>query len=346
MSSLNEFKRAINNGHDEDTIFFKNGTADNYSYDNFLKGRSPQAAELFRQAKLVAKTDFSVILSGESGTGKESIAKYIHWASERRDKPFVAIDCGTLTKELAASEFFGHLKGSFTGAIESKVGQFEMAHEGTIFLDEISNLPYDIQISLLRVIQERKIRRVGSLKEINIDVRIIAASNVSLEKLIKKNKFREDLYHRINEFSLDLPPLREREEDIELFANYFLTLTSLQLDKKLLGFQQKVLNAFKECHWPGNLREMKNVIKRATLLTEDIQITLKDIPEYVIESKKTNGPTSKDLKSVAENAERKRIIEVLKKVRKNKSKAARILDIDRKTLYNKIKALDINVDEL
>lgn len=322
---------------------------------NLVIGRSKEADKLHNQIKLVAPTNYSVIIYGESGTGKESVAYSIHTQSSRRDKPFIAVDCGSLTKELAGSELFGHEKGSFTGAMQTKIGQFELANGGTIFLDEIGNLTYDIQVSLLRVIQERKIRRIGSQKETNIDVRIIVASNEKLSEVTSKGKFREDLYHRFNEFSIDLPPLRERNEDIMLFADFFLKNANAELNKKIDGFVPEVEKIFLDYNWPGNLREMNNIIKRAALLTSKDVITLETLPQEIIfqskfnliEDSKDNMVHSKDmpdLKSAALHAEYEKILEVLRKVNFNKSKAALILNIDRKTLYNKMKTFNLLVN--
>jgi two-component system response regulator HydG len=324
----------------------------------FVIGKSKEAEKLQTQIQLVGPTNYSVVLYGESGTGKESIAYSIHANSTRKDKPFVAVDCGALSKELAGSELFGHEKGSFTGALQAKVGQFEYANGGTIFLDEIANLPYDIQVSLLRVIQERKIRRVGSQKETDIDVRIIVASNEKLSEATSKGKFREDLYHRFNEFSIDLPPLRERGGDIMIFANFFLNNACSELNKIIDGFDPEVEKIFLEYNWPGNLREMNNVIKRAALLCNKNKLTLETLPqEIVFQSKFTltddkstetkNQLIAKglpELKSAALNAEYEKIIEVLRKVNFNKSKAAIMLDIDRKTLYNKMKTFNILIN--
>ena len=322
---------------------------------NLVVGKSKEAEKLHTQIKLVAPTNYSVIIYGESGTGKESVAYSIHTQSTRKDKPFIAVDCGSLTKELAGSELFGHEKGSFTGAMQTKIGQFELANGGTIFLDEIGNLTYDIQVSLLRVIQERKIRRIGSQKETNIDVRIIVAANEKLSEVTAKGKFREDLYHRFNEFSIDLPPLRDRNEDIMLFADFFLRNANAELKKNIEGFVPEVEKIFLDYNWPGNLREMNNIIKRAALLTSKDVITLETLPQEIIfqskfnliEDSKENTMSSKDmpdLKSAALHAEYEKILEVLRKVNFNKSKAAQILNIDRKTLYNKMKTFNLLVN--
>jgi two-component system, NtrC family, response regulator HydG len=315
----------------------------------FLVGQDGQTAQLYKQIEIVAATNYSIILYGESGTGKEVIARTIHDYSHRKNKPFVAMDCGTLSRDLAASELFGHVKGSFTGAIADKEGHFEIANGGTLFLDEVANLSVDIQAALLRVLQERKIKRVGGTKEIEVDVRIIVASNENLRDAYKKGKFREDLYHRFNEFSINLPPLRNRKEDIPLFADFFLEKTNKELGKNIEGYEDDVKEMFLQYSWPGNLREFRNVVRRAVLLTADGKINASVLP-WEITSSYTNRPTSFtkeetvkhsekeiDLKDAAAKAEYDAIMTVLKNVNFNKTKAAEILKIDRKTLYNKIK---------
>lgn len=321
------------------------------SQRKYIVGKGKESRELQKQIELVAPTNYSVILYGESGTGKESIAYGIHQLSARAGKPFVAVDCGALTRELAGSELFGHEKGAFTGALQSKVGQFELADGGTIFLDEIANLSYDIQVSLLRVVQERKIRRVGSQKETEIDVRIIVASNEKLSKATAQGRFREDLYHRFNEFSINLPSLRERSADIMLFAEFFLNNVNQELGKDIQGFSPEVVKIFKEYSWPGNLRELNNVIKRAALLTDKEIMYPEALPQEIVFQSKFNLADKEvirpaataagqpvNLKLAALEAEYEMILDVLKKVNYNKSKAAKYLGIDRKTLYNKMKA--------
>jgi|SRR4051812_28655482 two-component system response regulator HydG len=336
------------------------GTAHKKTASNpkgYVVGKSKEAEKLQTQIELVAPTNYSVVIYGESGTGKESVAYSIHLNSQRKDQPFVAVDCGALSKDLAGSELFGHEKGAFTGALQAKVGQFEYANGGTIFLDEITNLPYDIQVSLLRVIQERKIRRVGSQKETNIDVRIIVASNEKLSEATSKGKFREDLYHRFNEFSIDLPSLRERNQDIMIFADFFLQNAATELNKTIDGFVPEVEKVFLEYSWPGNLREMNNVIKRAALLSNKNLLTLETLPQEIVFQSKFNLTEDKsenknqlvakglpELKSAALNAEYEKILEVLRKVNFNKSKAAIMLDIDRKTLYNKMKTFNLLIN--
>lgn len=317
--------------------------------DNFVAGQSNASKHLLKQIQLVAPTSYSVILTGESGTGKESVAKAIHLNSPRKDNPFVAMDCGSLTKELAGSEFFGHEKGSFTGALYTKIGHFEMANGGTLFLDEVGNLSYDIQAALLRTVQERKIKRIGSTKEIDLDVRIIVATNENLGNAIQKGKFREDLYHRFNEFSIDLPPLSQRGRDILIFANTFLEVANQELSRNVLGFSQEVEECFLTYNWPGNVRELKNVIRRATLLTESQEIQLKALPLEIstyakanaIETTMSRAERPRDLKNAALEAEYEAILKVLREVNFNKTKAAKILNIDRKTLYNKMRAINL-----
>ncbi|GAA4312237.1 sigma-54 dependent transcriptional regulator [Compostibacter hankyongensis] len=323
----------------------------------FLVGESPAIREVYRRVKLVAPTDYSVILYGESGTGKEVMARTIHQYSRRQDKPFVALDCGTLSRELAGSELFGHIKGAFTGAFADRTGHFEMANGGTLFLDEVANLSYDIQASLLRVIQERCFRRIGGTREMQLDIRLIIASNENLETAYRQGKFREDLFHRFNEFSLTLPPLRERQTDIPLFVHHFLEQTNAELGKNIQGFEEEVMNIFMQYSWPGNIREMKNVIRRAVLMSASDRITRKCLPweqltrqdKSVAAAPRSEGTRipapvvlqhDNNLKEAAWRAEWETILSVLKQVKYNKSKAAQLLNIDRKTLYNKLRNLE------
>jgi len=324
---------------------------------DFLIGEAPATKDLYRQIEIVAPTSYSIILYGESGTGKEVIAKTIHQLSSRKDKPFVAMDCGTLSKELAGSELFGHVKGAFTGALADKEGHFELANGGTLFLDEVGNLSIDIQAALLRVIQERKFKRVGGNKEMDVDVRIIVASNENLQDAYQKGKFREDLYHRFNEFSINLPPLRNRKPDIPPFAEFFLQKTNDELEKNVAGFEPQVIEMFMNYTWPGNLREFRNVVRRAVLLTQGDLISEKTLPWEITnvnpltatpepaankEQATTTITLKKDigLKGAASKAEYETIMNVLKEVKFNKKKAAEVLNIDRKTLYNKLKSYE------
>ena len=352
---INVLDKALNqqqNGN-ENTVSgtpVKSGHIAANHHTEFMVGQSAATRELYSQIAIVAPTNYSIILYGESGTGKEVIAKTIHSMSDRKDKPFIPMDCGTLSKELAGSELFGHVKGAFTGALADKEGHFEMANGGTLFLDEVANLSPEVQASLLRVIQERKYKRVGGNKEMPVDVRIIVASNENLQNAYRKGTFREDLYHRFNEFSINLPPLRSRKEDIPLFAQFFLNKTNAELGKEIEGYDDEVINMFNNYSWPGNLREFRNVVRRAILLTAKGKIAAKVLPWEITNPYPLVEPAagtehrtmpvvdkSLGLKDTASRAEYDAIMEVLKQVNFNKTKAAEILKIDRKTLYNKIR---------
>lgn len=368
-------KKALAEAKEDKTspVTVQQNTPENDSKKNVRKpkgkyvfGKSAVFKNILEQIRLVAPTNFSVIIYGESGSGKESVANEIHNNSTRANKPFVAIDCGSLSKELASSELFGHEKGSFTSAVSQKIGSFELANGGTVFLDEIGNLSYDIQVALLRVVQERKMRRVGGVKDIDLDVRIIVASNERLSEAAKKGKFREDLYHRFNEFSIEVPALRNRQEDILLFAEFFLEKTNADLGKNVKGFSDEVTRIFHHYNWPGNLRELNNVIKRSTLLTSGDVVEVSALPFEITHFDKLafgnenqmpadvgtvhpavapiENPPKKSLplsdygmKHASIDAEFELIVEALKKCNYNKSKAAQMLNIDRKTLYNKMK---------
>ncbi len=334
------------------------GPADKAGF--FVDGHSKAARKISEYVSLVAPTNMSVLIMGESGTGKEFIARKIHLESQRAGKTFIAIDCGALPRDLAGSEFFGHLKGSFTGAFTDKQGQFEAADGGTIFLDEIGNLSYDIQVQLLRAIQERKIRRIGSTTETSIDVRIITATNEDLKQAVAKGEFREDLYHRINEFAITVAPLRQRPEDLLLFARHFLRQANLELAREVHYFSDDVIDIFSRYSWPGNFREFRNIIKRAVLLTRTDTIMRSSLPEELVNEalqftanipaayemlpagEEQEMPESRnELSRVAGKSEKELIVSTLEKVRFNKSKAARMLNVDRKTLYNKMRQYNI-----
>lgn len=303
----------------------------------YLEGVSRPSQTLKEYIDLVAPTSMSVLITGESGTGKEHAARLVHEKSIRAGQPFVAVDCGAIPSELVASEFFGHVKGSFTGAISDKTGYFEAANGGTLFLDEVGNLSYNTQIQLLRVLQERQVKPVGSNREIPVDVRVIAATNEDLLKAHELGKFRDDLYHRLNEFQLNIPPLRERKTDILVFANHFLDQANSNLHKSVTGFASNVEQAFIDYHWPGNFREMKNIVKRATLLARGKLITKKEIPDELF-NRESDGD---EFALFNQTNEVQAIQKALKKTDYNKSEAARLLKIDRKTLYNKLKFYNI-----
>ncbi len=298
-----------------------------------VKGKSPVIQRVYTHVSLVAPTKMSVLVLGESGTGKEYIARMIHDQSGRKDKPFIAVDCGSLSMELAPSELFGHKKGSFTSAIADKRGVFEEAKGGTVFLDEVGNLPYEVQKQLLRALQEQKVRPVGSAQDIDVDVRIVAATNENLEKAIDEGRFRQDLYHRINEFSIDVPPLRDRIDDLEEFAYHFLKQANAELGKDVKRISDEALDIMKQYQWDGNLRELRNVIRRATLFAENNEISADNLP--VLKNKTQKAPEVEDL-ALKPGDEKEQILAALKKARGNKTVAAKLLQIDRKTLYNKM----------
>ncbi|MDX1270652.1 sigma-54 dependent transcriptional regulator [Bizionia paragorgiae] len=309
------------------------------SNPTFITGISKASKKLYEYIDLVAPTDMSVLITGESGTGKEVVAKSIHLQSTRREAPFIAVDCGAIPKEIASSEFFGHKKGSFTGAFNDKIGHFEAANNGTLFLDEVGNLSYENQIQLLRALQERRVKPIGSNTEIEVDIRLITATNEDLLKAVEANTFREDLYHRLNEFSIQVPNLSERQSDIILYADFFLSKANTQLKKEVVGFSSEVVKRFQNYSWPGNLRELSNVIKRATLLTTGDYIEVSALPEKF----KTDAQQKSGIENFSKkDNEKELIINALNEVDYNRTKAAKLLNITRKTLYNKMKEYDIN----
>lgn len=304
----------------------------------YIEGQSPAARQLYDHVRLVAPTDMSVLITGASGTGKEYIARRIHEQSNRHKAPFIAVDCGAIPKDLAASEFFGHVKGSFTGAIDNKTGAFVAAQGGTIFLDEIGNLTYEVQVQLLRALQERKVKPIGTNEEIAINVRLISATNENLRTAIEKGDFREDLYHRINEFTIRIPDLKERKEDLLLFANNFLDQANAELQKNIIGFDNETIRLFQSYSWPGNLRQMKNVIKYATLLATGRYITRHELPEEL-----TDAPAKDSRIHLKDEAHESELIKrALQESGNNKTRAALLLGIDRKTLYNKLKLYNLD----
>lgn len=305
-----------------------------------VKGNSPVIQRVYKHVALVAPTKMSVLIMGESGTGKEYIARMIHEQSGRKNKPFIAVDCGSLSMELAPSELFGHMKGSFTSAIADKKGVFVEANGGTVFLDEVGNLPYEVQKQLLRALQEQKVRPVGLTQDINVDVRIVAATNEDLEKAIEEGRFRQDLYHRINEFSIEVPPLRDRIDDLEEFANCFLAQANEELGKDVKRISSDALDILMRHRWDGNLRELRNVIRRATLFAENEEITPDNLP---VLKDRSQGSVEIDEMALQPGDEKAQILAALKRARGNKTVAAKLLQIDRKTLYNKMHQLGIEL---
>lgn len=301
------------------------------SVPKYLEGRSEASRQLYDYVRLVAPTPMSVLILGASGTGKEYVARRIHELSARKDKPFFALDCGAIPKDVAASEFFGHKKGAFTGADADKRGAFEVANGGTLFLDEVGNLSYDVQVQLLRALQERRIRPVGGDRELTVDIRLVCATNENLEQAVAEGRFREDLYHRINEFTIYMPQLRERGNDIFLFADLFIRQANAELQRQVDGLDAAAAELLVQHSWPGNLRELNNVMKRAVLLARGRQITAAELQQAMGPVRQNAVPTLHN-----EADERQRIEEALRQTGGNKAKAARLLGIDRKTIYNKM----------
>ena len=337
---LSIIEKALNIPKKETTTKEKELSKKTTGAEVFIKGNSEASKKLHQYIQLVAPTPMSVLIIGESGTGKENIAKTIHNLSNRATQPFVAVDCGAIPKEIASSEFFGHIKGSFTGALNDKEGHFSMANGGTLFLDEIGNLSYELQVQLLRAIQERKIRPVGDNKEIEVDIRIISATNSDLKQESIQGNFREDLLHRLNEFSIQVPSLKERNADLMVFASYFIEKANQELNTNCIGLDDLATEVFKNYAWPGNLRELQNVIKRAVLLSQDTNfITVNHLPDYFLDTNKNIEISP--LKN--EKSEIDRIEHTLQLTNGNKAKTAKLLQIDRKTLYNKLKKYDIKL---
>lgn len=301
------------------------------SVPKYLEGKSEASRQLYDYVRLVAPTPMSVLILGASGTGKEYVARRIHELSARKDKPFFALDCGAIPKDVAASEFFGHKKGAFTGADADKRGAFEVANGGTLFLDEVGNLSYDVQVQLLRALQERRIRPVGGDRELTVDIRLVCATNENLEQAVAEGRFREDLYHRINEFTIYMPQLRERGNDIFLFADLFIRQANAELQRQVDGLDAAAAELLVQHSWPGNLRELNNVMKRAVLLARGRQITAAELQQAMGPVRQNAVHTLHD-----EADERQRIEDALRQTGGNKAKAARLLGIDRKTIYNKM----------
>lgn len=341
---LRIIKRALESSDEKETP--------NSFREKFITGSSKAIQEVMQHVKVVAPTDLTVLIEGETGSGKEYIAKAIHYASKRSKKPFVAVDCGAIPKDLANSELFGHIKGAFTGAINNKVGYFEQAKGGTLFLDEVGNLSYENQVKLLRALQERFINKVGDNKVIKVDVRVITASNDDLLKLVEANEFREDLYHRLNGFKIHLPPLRDRDEDILEFATFFIEKANKAFNKSIEGIDEDAKKLIFKYSWHGNIRELQNVMNRAVLLSKSNIIQSEVLPDEIrFNNLQTSGRQNsfsdhrdvKELKEATLITEKEVITNALIESNYNKSKAAKILNIDRKTLYNKINQYNIEI---
>ena len=344
LGAFDYLKKPINPSVLEEKIEAALASTDEETTETFLpsnrqwvRGNSPAMLKLYKHVELVAPTKFSVLILGESGTGKEYIARMIHDLSQNREGPFIPVDCGSLSKELAPSELFGHLKGSFTSAIADKKGVFEQAKGGTVFLDEVGNLPYEVQMQLLRALQEQKVRPVGSATDIHVDVRILAATNENLEVAIGEGRFRQDLFHRINEFAIEVPPLRDRLEDFDELTAFFIRQANEELVKNVKGISDDALQRMKEQRWNGNLRELRNVVRRCVLFAEGENIELDDLPVFSPPNKKNIiTPAAEDDWALRPEHEKEQIEAALQKARGNKTVAAKLLQIDRKTLYNKM----------
>lgn len=329
---LDKIQEAIHSQSKADTTPKSQGN----NVPKYIEGESEASKRLYDFVSLVAPTPMSVLILGASGTGKEYVAHRIHELSQRAKKPFFALDCGAIPKDVAASEFFGYVKGAFTGAEQDKKGAFEMANGGTLFLDEMGNLNYEVQVQLLRALQERKIRPLGSTKEIDIDIRLVCATNENLAQRVAEGKFREDLYHRINEFTIYMPELKDRGTDLFLFADLFVKQANQELGRNVEGFDKKASEMIASYNWPGNLRELNNVMKRATLLARGNHISASELEQSMTHAQPTEPLALHD-----EQTELQRIENALKAAGGNKSKAALLLAIDRKTLYNKMKKYGI-----
>lgn len=319
------------------------------TYDNQLTGNSPAFQKVLQWIDQVAKTTSSVLILGESGTGKELVSREIHNRSDRREQPFVAVNCAAIPQHLMESELFGYAKGAFTGADQHRIGFFEAAHRGTIFLDEIGELPLNLQSKLLRVLAEKKVVRVGSTREIRVDFRIIAATNQSLEQLVKKGEFREDLFYRLNVLQTDLPPLRERQEDVAVLAKHFLKKFSEEYRKKIIGFDEKTLTLLTNYSFPGNIRELINIVEQCVVLSGSNTITVETLPEKMrknLTASENNEPIilseAVDLEKQVEEFEKGLILQALTKANGNKTQAAKILKVSFRSLRYRLEKLGMD----
>ncbi len=324
----------------EENLTLRQRLEDRYHFENIIT-KSPKMQRLIELIKVVGKSNATVLITGESGTGKELVARAIHSQSSRHNKSFIAVSCAALPESLLESELFGHEKGSFTGAYTQKKGKFEFAHGGTIFLDEVGEMSANIQVHLLRVLEEKEFTRVGGNEPIRVDLRVISATNKDLRKAIEKQEFREDLYYRLNVVNIELPPLRERKEDIPLLAEHFLNKFAADNRKEVTGFSPDAMEFLLGYDWPGNVRELENAIERAVILAKDSLITVADLPQENLSLVRL-ASTGKNLKEVEKN----HVLNVLRKTGGNYSEAARILGISRMTLYNKAKEYGSDVKKL
>ena len=324
----------------EENLSLRQRLEDRYRFENII-AKSSKMQRVIEVIKVVAKSNATVLITGDSGTGKELVARAIHSQSHRRNKPFVAVSCAALPESLLESELFGHEKGSFTGAYAQKKGKFEFSNGGTLFLDEVGEMSANIQVHLLRVLEEKEFARVGGNEPIKVDVRVISATNKDLRKAIEKQEFREDLYYRLNVVSIELPPLRERKEDIPLLAEHFLHKFAMENQKEITGFSPEAMEFVLDYEWPGNVRELENAVERAVILAKDSIITIADLPQENL-SQVRLASTGKNLKEVEKN----HVLNVLRETGGNYSEAARILGISRMTLYNKAREYGFDVKKI
>jgi DNA-binding NtrC family response regulator len=333
-----------------ENLYLRQQLRGKYKFDNII-GNSLPMQQVFSRLERIVNTESTILILGESGTGKELVAKAIHYNSPRKDKPFVAINCGAIPADLLESELFGHAKGAFTGAVSEKAGKFEAADKGTIFLDEIGTMPMHLQMKLLRVLQEQEIERIGTTRKVKLNVRVVSATNADLEDQVKKGQFREDLYYRLNVIPIQLPPLRERREDIALLARNFLQKFCQEMDRSLMSISPAAMTALENYAWPGNVRELENLIERTVALTDNEIIEPQDLPPYIGEASDAD-PTLASAPRITEsgvnmpkiigNIERTMIQQALELSNGVKARAANLLSINRTTLVEKIKRLKID----
>ena len=322
-----------------ENVYLKKQLRDKFEFANII-GNSPAMQKVFNRMKRIIKTDSTVLIMGESGTGKEIVAKAIHFNGHRKDKPFIAVHCGAIPENLLESELFGHTKGAFTGAVRDKIGKFEAADQGTIFLDEIGTMPMHLQTKLLRVLQEQEVERIGSNRSIKLDVRVVSATNQNLEEDVKTGNFRDDLFYRLNVIPLNLPPLRERREDILPLVKHFLHKNCKEMKRPMMSLAKEALEALELYHWPGNVRELENIVERTVALTEGNQIILDDLPSAIrMEATTRVVEQGVDLVKTVNEIEKKMIAEALTLTNGVKARAAAMLNLNRTTLVEKMRRL-------
>ncbi|MEN6617174.1 MAG: sigma-54 dependent transcriptional regulator [Syntrophorhabdus sp.] len=329
----------------ENTIL-RSALKDKYKFENII-GVSFPMQKVFEMIERVADTNATVLITGESGVGKELVARAIHYNSSKRDNPLVVVNCGAIPETLLESELFGYEKGAFTGAVTNRLGRFELAAGGSIFLDEIGDMSFNLQVKLLRVLQEKSFERIGGAKTINVDVRIIAATNRRLEELVSENKFREDLYYRLNVVPIQIPPLRERRQDVPLLINFFLEQSNRINNASIGGFSEEAMKALMEYDFPGNVRELQNIIERMVVLKREGHIDIEDLPEKLYaqetrEEKKPDINIDRGYDTLVSEFEKTLILKALNETQGVKSKAAQALNINRTTLIEKMKRLGLD----